>query len=700
MDDRRLRSLVQPALILGAGFLWAWFPLPTVSALVWAYLVIVLGAGLLRGRGRGQRRHLPWELALPVSLMLLGPFLWALEREGPALWTNSQLEGLLSIYRDRARGLGPVRLHPIVVRDDQPQVLWAYGDGPAPLQIQLGANGPSLLAARIGPKVWRAVYDPRAHGGLKAEGPFIVTVGGREVEATAVRAGPRPDRLDEIPGGGALAVSAPTDEVLYISAAGELRRFPTADRPIRAVAISATVAAVIHRFSPHLHRIALPSGQPLPPVPLAVSVIDIASDGRRTVGVIGKSPPRLQIFSPSNTWQVDVPFVPRRLIGGGWPGTWFVEAEVEAALYRVTAPGEVQRVAQLGRPLYAARSLPHGCLEALVPDYRPLGDPGPNHHVADHRVRLCPDRRPDAETTFTRNDAGVILGGAGPRAISSGGAIAFTGSDEVETPAWGRQPSPLPSPNGIARLGPDRWAVSSAVAGAIAIIDEAGHLIARHDLIGAETPRADRLRRGERAFMEATKSGAACETCHLDRDSDRGAHDIGHPSPRPTLSVRGVAGTAPFLRVASYPDLSGLEHFAQTILGGYHRHSETRAQDLLAYVESLPPLEPIRKLSAEGWREGWQAFESAGCPSCHTPPAFTNRAQYPQPLLFPGQPQGVLLDTPSLLGVAASPPYLHDGRAPTLRALFEDHDPAHRHGRFNQLDAGRREQLLHFLEAL
>lgn len=698
MDAGRPRVSSQLALVLGAGFVWAWFPLPTVSALVWAYLALVLVAGFLRRQLRAGEFRIPAELAWPLALLLVGPFAWALHREGANLVANSQLEGLVTVYQDRSRGLGPAQIHPVSIRDDQPQVLWARAEAEAQLELRLGDNGPSLSAQAVGPAIWRAVYDPEVHGPLPAEGPLTIDIGASKSTVTAVRAGARPARLSEIPGGGALGVSEETDELLHLDPRGTLRRMAVEDGPIRAVALSATVAAVIHRFSPGVRRIALSSGAALSSWAVPGALIDIAAEDRH-VAVLGREPNRLVVLGPTTEWQQILSFSPRRVVSSGSPEAWFVEAEVTSTVYRVTASG-VLEVGRLGRPLYDARPLSRDCLEAFVPDYRPLGDAGANHQTSDHRVHLCRGKAPEAESTLERDASGTVSGGAGPCSVSPAGAIAFIGSDEYALPGRRRQPSPISSPNSIASLGGGRWAISSAAVGAIVVLDERGAVLTHHDLAGVESTSAARLRRGERAFREATRSGASCASCHVDADSDRGFHDIGHPTPRPTLSVRGVAGTAPFLRVASYPDLSGLEHFAQTLLGGYQRASSTRALDLVAYVESLPAHPPKRELDPEAWRQGWRAFERAGCPSCHPPPAFTNRAQYPQQVLFPEKASGVLLDTPSLIGVASSPPYLYDGRAPSLRSIFEEHDPSHRHGRFEALDIEGRARLLRFLEAL
>lgn len=702
MAEQRPRSWLQSGLLLAAGCVWGLFGLPTVSSLVWAYLAVVGVAGLLRGRGVGRGIVLPWDLALPLVVVLAGPLIWGLERRASDLWIHSQLEGLGTVYRDRGLGTGGVSVHPIVIRDDRPQVLWLRAEVEEGCTLRLGPSGAVISVLRVGPQLSRAVYDPREHGSasghveleLACRSDFEPT--GRSVRS--VRTGPRPTQLVELPGGGAIGLSEETDELLWLDVQGSLRRVPTADAPMKVAVLGDSVVAVVHRFAPELHRFSLPDLEPLPAVALGPGLVDVAA-GSGCLAAVARSPNRLHVQCPGVDRVLDLGFVPRRVFPGGSRERWYLEAETAPRLHRVEGD-QIRVLAPIGRPSYAARLDAEGCLQLFVPDHRPRLDAGPNHHVEDQQIVLCGDRVARTEPTFIRKASGEVVGGVGPHAISRSGAVAYTGSDEIELPGVGRLPSPLPSPRSVAAIGGGRWAVASAVAGAIAVVRSGGEVDRRHELGVAEGPEQAQVRRGERAFYEGTRGGAACETCHVDADGDRSLHDIGHGYPRPTLSVRGVAGTAPYLRVASYPDLSGLEHFAATLLGGYSRSSETRAADLVAYVESLPAPEPVRRLDAEGWRAGYAAFLDAGCASCHAPPAFTDRAQYPQPLLFPEQPSGVLLDTPSLIGVASTPPYLYDGRAESLRSIFFEHDPAGRHGAFARLSPAARERLFDFLEAL
>jgi len=57
-------------------------------------------------------------------------------------------------------------------------------------------------------------------------------------------------------------------------------------------------------------------------------------------------------------------------------------------------------------------------------------------------------------------------------------------------------------------------------------------------------------------------------------------------------------------------------------------------------------------------------------------------------------------DTPTLRGLWASAPYLHDGRAETLTEVLTTYNPDDRHGRTSHLTAAQIEDLVTFLRSL
>jgi cytochrome c peroxidase len=61
---------------------------------------------------------------------------------------------------------------------------------------------------------------------------------------------------------------------------------------------------------------------------------------------------------------------------------------------------------------------------------------------------------------------------------------------------------------------------------------------------------------------------------------------------------------------------------------------------------------------------------------------------------------GPAYDTPTLLGVYKTAPYLHHGKAATLRDVVTTQNAGDRHGRTSHLSAGAVDDLVEFLKAL
>jgi DNA-binding beta-propeller fold protein YncE len=120
---------------------------------------------------------------------------------------------------------------------------------------------------------------------------------------------------------------------------------------------------------------------------------------------------------------------------------------------------------------------------------------------------------------------------------------------------------------------------------------------------------------------------------------------------------------------------------------------------LAAYVLSLREVPPSPHRNEDGTltdaaRRGREVFGDAGCTRCHAAPRFTDSAGgllHDVGTLLPtsGQRLGGPLegiDTPSLAGLWATAPYLHDGRAGTLREIFTLYNPRDEIGVTSTLD--------------
>ena len=106
--------------------------------------------------------------------------------------------------------------------------------------------------------------------------------------------------------------------------------------------------------------------------------------------------------------------------------------------------------------------------------------------------------------------------------------------------------------------------------------------------------------------------------------------------------------------------------------------------------------------------------DSVGCATCHYGPYYTD-SNLPagtlggKPYMLhdvgtgsddPTEKMGPAFDTPTLLGVYRTAPYLHHGKANTLREVLVEYNRDDKHGHTSQLKSDELDDLVEFLKAL
>ena len=238
-------------------------------------------------------------------------------------------------------------------------------------------------------------------------------------------------------------------------------------------------------------------------------------------------------------------------------------------------------------------------------------------------------------------------------------------------------------------------------------------------------PLADDLRpviiqEGERIWLTSRPdeisrdNWIACASCHFDTGFD-GQTWLGNKGgPRNTPIVRGIRDTEPLHWSA---DRDNVQAFRKTFTGlmAGTGLSEPEMDALAAYLESLEPISsPHREDDGSLGRaaiEGSTIFRNIGCAVCHSPPKFTDRQlhdvgtgdpfrDHPSLDAKIAETMGPAFDTPSLRELWLTQPYLHDGRAPTLRDVLTTFNRDDRHGQTSGLTAAEFTALEAFLLSL
>lgn len=246
--------------------------------------------------------------------------------------------------------------------------------------------------------------------------------------------------------------------------------------------------------------------------------------------------------------------------------------------------------------------------------------------------------------------------------------------------------------------------------------------------------------RGKELFVSSqapmTRSKwVSCSSCHPDGAQD-GRVWQNPEGPRKTPPLWGLAHTHPLHYSADRDEVQDFEYTIRgKLMGGsglikrsikprtgftspaeLEETTSGRSKDLdalaiytNAFQPKLSPHVPVPgKLSAEAER-GKRVFfdQTVGCATCHSGPYYTDsRLQKPYLLHDVGTGGGPTekmppeYDTPSLLGVYRSPPYLHDGRAKTLMDVLTTANPDDKHGKTRHLRREELDDLVAFLKAL
>ncbi|MHC4888988.1 MAG: cell surface protein [Planctomycetota bacterium] len=203
------------------------------------------------------------------------------------------------------------------------------------------------------------------------------------------------------------------------------------------------------------------------------------------------------------------------------------------------------------------------------------------------------------------------------------------------------------------------------------------------------------VRKGEVLFNDASLSFQkwnSCASCHTgDGRASALNWDLlndGVANPKNTKSLLLAHKTPPAM-------ITGIRANAEVAVRSGIRYiqfaatTERKAWAIDEYLKSLKPIASPYLISgklSEAAKNGEKLFKKAACVNCHPAPLYTNMGKYDVGTgTDTDEEDDMEFDTPTLVEVWRTAPYLHDGKAVTIKEVLTEFNKDDRHGKTSKL---------------
>lgn len=256
-------------------------------------------------------------------------------------------------------------------------------------------------------------------------------------------------------------------------------------------------------------------------------------------------------------------------------------------------------------------------------------------------------------------------------------------------------------------------------------------LVAKIDV--TKNPLSTEVHRGKVLFYSSLqpmvgRRWISCASCHPDGQSD-GRTWKNPEGLRNTQSFAGLGRTHPVHWSADRDEVQDFEHTVRGLLmqgrglirgrvnpplAAPNKGLSEDLDALAAYADSHDfTLSPYAKRGlSESAQRGRKLFfaKQTKCVTCHSGPLLTDSKPRPVDEIIrhdvgtgqddPGEKMGPAYDTPTLLGLYRTGPWLHHGKAEKLAEVFTKYNPKDRHGATSHLSEKDVGDLVEYLKAL
>lgn len=274
---------------------------------------------------------------------------------------------------------------------------------------------------------------------------------------------------------------------------------------------------------------------------------------------------------------------------------------------------------------------------------------------------------------------------------------------------WRRLKLPGNGPRGVAATGSKVY-IAQYFSDSVAVVDlQASDDGAVGNIPLGPTPKLTQQRFGELLFHDATicyQRWQSCASCHPDGRADALTWDLmndGFGNTKNTKSMLLSHRTPPAMAEGVRPSAEvAVRSGIVNILFAQRPEDEAIAID--AYLKALEPVpSPYLvdgRLSAAAER-GRELFHSRriGCQRCHPAPLYTDLKTHNVGTRTPNE-YGERFDTPTLVEVWRTAPYMHDGRYTTIKQLLVEGRHGLRRKRGDSLTKQELDDLVEFVLSL
>jgi mono/diheme cytochrome c family protein len=199
---------------------------------------------------------------------------------------------------------------------------------------------------------------------------------------------------------------------------------------------------------------------------------------------------------------------------------------------------------------------------------------------------------------------------------------------------------------------------------------------------------------GHVLFHASTPTGVACATCHPEGGEDGMTWDFGPFGFRQTAPLNtGIMETFPLHWQGELPTIA--EVMAETFVSrmGGPAPSPAQAQALGLWLQALSLTVAEESSMDDPAKRGRDVFVQLRCDACHSGARLTDNLNH-------DVGTGAEFQTPPLVGLRYSSPYMRDGCAATLWERFDPACGGPQHGDTSLLDEQELSDLVRYLEAL